>query len=411
MDKKLGRYEIVGELGKGAMGVVYCARDPLLDRTVAIKTVNMELAQDEMAEYEARFYQEAKAAGGLNHPNIVIIYDIGKSEKIAYMAMELLQGKELKTLLASGKPLPIPFAVDVAAQMAEGLAYAHEHGIVHRDIKPANIMIVRGELVKITDFGIARMRTANVQTQVGIVLGSPRYMSPEQVAGKRAEPRSDLFSVGVILYEMVTGKPPFNGEDVTSVMFQILNFVPPPPSSLNPEVPEMIDFIIAKAVAKAPADRYGNTRELASDLRDCQRRLQAAEVPLTGAAVTATTTSKRAIASFSPEAADVLAQTAPSERRADAEPEIVQSQPPALGVSKAFDSLDATMRLAIQTGGTTDPGPGNATQTTTGKAAATPPGTGGYRVSAVNSWSKQDRIIFASGVAGAALVGALIVFL
>ena len=124
MDKKLGRYEIVGELGKGAMGVVYCARDPLLDRTVAIKTVNMELAQDEMAEYEARFYQEAKAAGGLNHPNIVIIYDIGKSEKIAYMAMELLQGKELKTLLASGKPLPIPFAVDVAAQMAEGLAYA-----------------------------------------------------------------------------------------------------------------------------------------------------------------------------------------------------------------------------------------------------------------------------------------------
>ena len=406
--KKLGRYEIVGELGKGAMGVVYCARDPLLDRTVAIKTVNMELAQDEMAEYEARFYQEAKAAGGLNHPNIVIIYDIGKSEKIAYMAMELLQGKELKTLLASGKPLPIPFAVDVAAQMAEGLAYAHEHGIVHRDIKPANIMIVRGELVKVTDFGIARMRTANVQTQVGIVLGSPRYMSPEQVAGKRAEPRSDLFSVGVILYEMVTGKPPFNGEDVTSVMFQILNFVPPPPSSVNPEVPEMLDFIVAKAIAKAPGDRYGSTRELASDLRDCQRRLQAAEAP---PAVTATTTSKRAIASFSPEAADVLAQTAPSTRREDGEPLTIQSQPPAIGLSKAFDSLDATMRLAIQTGAVTDPGPGSVIPATTGKASATTPGTGGYRVSAANAWSQQDRIIFASGVAGATLVGALIVFL
>jgi eukaryotic-like serine/threonine-protein kinase len=414
--RKLGRYEIVGELGKGAMGVVFCARDPLLDRTVAIKTVNMELAQDEMAEYEARFYQEAKAAGGLNHPNIVIIYDIGKSEKIAYMAMELLQGKELKTLLASGKPLPIPFAVDVAAQMAEGLAYAHEHGIVHRDIKPANIMIVRGELVKITDFGIARMRTANVQTQVGIVLGSPRYMSPEQVAGKRAEPRSDLFSVGVILYEMITGKPPFNGEDVTSVMFQILNFVPPPPSTVNPEVPEILDFIVAKTIAKAPGDRYGNTRELAHDLRDCQRRLQAVETPVTAAgaaaAVTATTTSRRAIPSFSPEAADMLAQTAPSTRREDSEIVTIQSQPPALGLSKAFDSLDATMRLAIQTGATTDSGAaGNVTQTTTGKAGASATNADGYRVSAISAWSQQDRIIFASSVAGAAFVGALIVFL
>jgi len=400
--KKLGRYEIVGELGKGAMGVVYCARDPLLDRTVAIKTVNMELAQDEMAEYEARFYQEAKAAGGLNHPNIVIIYDIGKSEKIAYMAMELLQGKELKTLLASGKSLPVQFAVDVAAQMAEGLGYAHEHGIVHRDIKPANIMIVRGELVKITDFGIARMRTANVQTQVGIVLGSPRYMSPEQVAGKRAEPRSDMFSLGVILYEMVTGKPPFNGEDVTSVMFQILNFMPPPPSSVNPEVPEMVDFIIAKALAKAPADRYGSARELASDLRDCQRRLPTGDTPVT------VTTSKKAVTSFSPEsAADMLTQTAPSTRRSDTEPETVQSQPPALGLSRAFDSLDATMRLAIQTGATTD---AQNLAPATGKTGATSPGTGGYRVAAGSVWSKKDRIIFAAGVASATIVGAVIVF-
>jgi serine/threonine-protein kinase len=401
--KKLGRYEIVGELGKGAMGVVYCARDPLLDRTVAIKTVNMELAQDEMAEYEARFYQEAKAAGGLNHPNIVIIYDIGKNEKIAYMAMELLQGKELKTLLSAGKALPVSFAVEVAAQMAEGLAYAHEHGIVHRDIKPANIMIVRGELVKITDFGIARMRTANVQTQVGIVLGSPRYMSPEQVAGKRAESRSDIFSVGVILYEMVTGRPPFNGEDVTSVMFQILNFIPPPPSAVNAEVPEMIDFIVAKALAKAPTERYASAREMASDLRDCLRRLPTtAEMPAT------ITTGKRAVTSFSSEAADVLIQTAPSTRRLDAEPETVQSQPPALGLSKAFDSLDATMRLAIQTGATTDP---TGLAGTTGKTGATSPGMRGYRVTAASGWSKQDRIIFAAGVAGATVLGALIVFL
>jgi serine/threonine-protein kinase len=249
------------------------------------------------------------------------------------------------------------------------------------------------------------MRTANVQTQVGIVLGSPRYMSPEQVAGKRAEPRSDLFSVGVILYEMVTGKPPFNGEDVTSVMFQILNFVPPPPSSLNPEVPEMLDFIVAKAIAKAPTDRYGNTRDLAVDLRDCQRRLLTAEA----SAATATTTSRRAVTSFSPEAADMLAQTAPSTRREDIEPDPIQSQPPAIGLSKAFDSLDATMRLTIQTGATAT-SPSTGIQTTGRTGASMPPATGGYRVSSANAWSEEDRIIFASSVAGAILVGAIIIF-
>ena len=407
--RKLGRYEIVGELGKGAMGVVYCARDPLLDRTVAIKTINMGLAKDEMKDYEARFYQEAKAAGGLNHPNIVIIYDIGRSGNIAYLAMELLQGKELKTLMSKSTALPAAYAVDVAAQIAEGLGYAHEHGIVHRDIKPANIMIVRGELVKITDFGIARIRSANVRTQVGIVLGSPRYMSPEQVAGKRAEPRSDNFSLGVILYEMLTGRPPFNGEDVTSVMFQILNLVPPPPSSVNAAVPEMLDFIVAKALAKSPSDRYAIASEMAADLRECQRRIEAAgdspgEAPVA---------SKPATTTFNRESvADLLARTIPAERRKDKEdPDadtVEQSAPAALGLSKAFDSLAATMRLAVNTGITTDMN--SLSQFSTGKSGgvnASP----GYRIMVGPGWTTRDKLVFATAVIGAVIVGAFIVLL
>ena len=408
--RKLGRYEIVGELGKGAMGIVYCARDPLLDRTVAIKTINMELAQEEMKEYEARFYQEAKAAGGLNHPNIVIIYDIGKSGNIAYMAMELLQGKELKTLMSKATALPVAYAVDVAAQIAEGLGYAHEHGIVHRDVKPANIMIVRGELVKITDFGIARMRSANVQTQVGIVLGSPRYMSPEQVAGKRAEPRSDTFSLGAIIYEMLTGRPPFNGEDVTSVMFQILNFMPPPPSAINAEVPEMLDFIIAKALAKSSADRYANASELAADLRECQKRMAAAGVSPAAASVA----SKLATASFNRDSAsELLSRTIPAERRKDMEVDpyadtAEQSTPATLGLSKAFDSLEATVRLAVQTGMTTDIR--SLTQSSFGKTAggATSPG---YRIMGGLGWTARDKLIFVISAIGAIIVGAFIVFL
>jgi serine/threonine-protein kinase len=326
------------------------------------------------------------------------------------MAMELLQGKELKTLMSKATALPVAYAVDVAAQIAEGLGYAHEHGIVHRDIKPANIMIVRGELVKITDFGIARMRSANVQTQVGTVLGSPRYMSPEQVAGKRAEPRSDTFSLGAIIYEMLTGRPPFNGEDVTSVMFQILNFMPPPPSALNAEVPEMLDFIIAKALAKSSADRYANASELAADLRECQKRMAAAGVSPAAASVA----SKLATASFNRDSAsELLSRTIPAERRKDMEVDpyadtAEQSTPATLGLSKAFDSLEATVRLAVQTGMTTDIR--SLTQSSFGKTAggATSPG---YRIMGGLGWTARDKLIFVISAIGAIIVGAFIVFL
>jgi serine/threonine-protein kinase len=403
---KLGRYQIVAELGKGAMGVVYRAFDPMLDRNVAIKTINMELELKEMAEYEARFYQEAKAAGGLNHPNIVTIYDIGKSGYIAYMAMELLDGKELRAMIAPGKPMPVANAVDIAAQVAEGLGYAHEHDVVHRDIKPANIMIVRGGVVKIADFGIAHMRSTNIRTQTGALLGSPKYLSPEQVAGKRAEPSSDIFALGVILYEMVTGKAPFTGEDVTGIMFQILNFVPPPPSSLNREAPEMLDFIVAKALAKSPQNRYFDVREMARDLRECSKHAGQAEQ------ITASLAPRPVRASFDPEpAADLLVRPVPKTRRDDAEP--VPLEPAiAVGISRAFNSVDATMRLAAQTGMAREMEDFAKTvkmRIETG-GAGTPQQARAFPLARQPGWSRQDKLIFTAGIVCATLIGAMIVF-
>ena len=341
----LGRYEILAELGQGSMGVVYKARDPALDRVVAIKTINLNLPKDELAEYEARFYQEARAAGGLNHPNIVTIYDIGKSDRVAYMAMEFLEGEELRAILTAGQPLPIIQALDVALQVAEGLHYAHGRHIVHRDIKPANIMVVGDGLVKITDFGIARMRTNEVKTMTGMILGSPKYMSPEQVAGKRADHRADLFSLGVVLYEMVTGQTPFQGDSIHGIMYQILNSTPPAPSQRNPDLPEIVDLIVAKALNKNMEERYQSARDLVKDLQDCKEMLQgrattAAKIPAEqlgepAAAPTATRRQDKVLA----------IKTATSVKVADA-----GTDKPALTLAKGFDSYEATMRLAAMTG-------------------------------------------------------------
>lgn len=336
MINQLGRYEILGELGHGAMGVVYKARDPLIDRVVAIKTINLGLALDEKKEYEERFYQEAKAAGRLSHPNIVTIYDVGKSGDIAYIAMEFLQGRELRDILNDGELLPVDRTLNIVAQVAQGLAYAHEHDIVHRDVKPANIMVGDDGHVKITDFGIARMASSAVRTQTGMVLGSPKYMSPEQVMGKTIDRRSDIFSLGVMLYEMLTGEAPFSGENVNAIMYQTLNVAPVPPSKLNSSVPDMLNFIVAKALAKGLDDRYQSAKDFAIDLRACRDTLfrsvqsgDALKQPSPGAAKL-------------PDAIGVTGSLKASEE---------EGQVPALvGLSPAFDSTAATMRLASLTG-------------------------------------------------------------
>jgi serine/threonine-protein kinase len=270
--EKLGRYEILSELGQGAMGVVYKAVDPLIDRTVAIKTINLNLSGDELADFEERFNREAKSAGRLNHPNIVTIYDVGRADHVAFMAMEYLEGRELKEIIASGEALQPDKTAEIIAQVADALAFAHDHGVVHRDIKPANIMVLRNGSVKITDFGIAKMSTGS-RTQIGIILGSPKYMSPEQVAGKPVDGRSDIFSLGAVLYELLTGRPAFGGEDstLTTIMYRVLNEMPPSPADLNPSIPMAFDYIIARALAKAPENRYQSAREMANDLRNFKK--------------------------------------------------------------------------------------------------------------------------------------------
>jgi serine/threonine-protein kinase len=344
MEKRmLGRYELIAELGKGAMGTVYKALDPMLERTIAIKTINIS-DEPEVAEYEARFYQEAKVAGRLNHRNIITVYDVATSGNMPYLAMELLEGYELGRLLSSGQPLPVAHALDIAAQVADGLAYAHQHGVVHRDIKPANIMVTPDGVVKIADFGIARMRSAERGGENAPVLGSPRYMSPEQVLRKRAEQRSDIFSLGVVLYEMLTGAPPFSGADLNAIVFQILNLVPPAPSTIRQDVPEMVDFIVAKALAKSPDDRYASAQELANDLRQCRTQLDA-PAPLSSLDIFKPSVPR--LDSYA--ATPLLAQSYPEARRSDPERPIAEAES-SLGLAKEFDSFSATARLALHTG-------------------------------------------------------------
>jgi len=345
---QLGRYEIVAELGRGAMGIVYKARDPELGRTVAIKTVNMALGGgDEVENYQKRFTQEARAAGGLNHPAIVTIYDIGRAQDIAYMAMEFIEGTELRTLVQQGPRLTIPQAVSIAAQVADGLAYAHSRGIVHRDIKPANIMVLEDGSVKITDFGIARMRIAQELTQTGTMLGSPKYMSPEQALGRRATHQSDIFSLGVVLYEMLAGAAPFAGDSVGALMYQIAHIAPPAPSVLNPEVPELLDYVVSKALAKPPESRYNSAEDLARDLRQLNIGQSAAgeRVPVPRHATGALSTGSQPSLLDTAVRAEVLAPAQVRTRVADATP-TADTTSPVHGLARGFDSHEATQRIA-----------------------------------------------------------------
>ena len=330
----LGRYEVRERLGEGGMGMVHRGHDPVLDRAVAIKMIGLNMAKDELPDYEARFYQEARAAGGLAHPNIVVIYDIGKTDRHAYMVMEYVEGRELRDLLMRHSPFGYRDAIEVCTQVADGLAYAHARGVVHRDIKPTNIMVTSDGVVKITDFGIARMRTSELKTMTGIVLGSPRYMSPEQVTGRMLDQRTDIFSLGVVLYELLTGRPPFQGDSVQGVMFQALNSAPTPPSKLNPDVPRILDFVVAKAISKDPERRYATADAMAADLRSALGTAAPRWKPLDIASPAASAPSG------TPEALSAAAGSASGESPQEASKGASQAT-----LSPAFDSSAATLRL------------------------------------------------------------------
>jgi serine/threonine-protein kinase len=262
----VGRYEIVDELGRGAMGVVYRAKDPTIGRTVALKTLRLDVHGLDAGEMVRRFQNEARAAGLLNHPNIVTIYDAGEQDGIFYIAMELIEGTTLHELLHGKRILAADEVVHLAYEICKGLDYAHSHGIVHRDVKPANIMITPRGAVKIMDFGIAK--AGGSMTSTGQVLGTPNYMSPEQVKGRPLDGRSDIFSLGVILYEALTGEKPFSGQNVTTIIYKIVNESPIPPRELDVTIHPGLSNAVTKALAKSPDERYQSAAELGQDLED-----------------------------------------------------------------------------------------------------------------------------------------------
>ncbi|MGA7749113.1 MAG: serine/threonine-protein kinase, partial [Gallionella sp.] len=272
----LGRYEIEKELGKGAMGVVYLGKDPKIGRVVAIKTMALaqEFAADELEDVKARFFREAETAGRLNHPNIVTMYDAGEEHDLAYIAMEFLKGRDLVPHTKPDNLLPLPKVMNIIARVADALDYAHKQNVVHRDIKPANIMYDPGtDTPKVTDFGIARI-TDSSKTKTGMVLGTPSFMSPEQLAGKKIDGASDLFSLGVSLYQMACGKLPFEGDSMAQLMYRIANEPHTDILSIKPDLPQCLVAIINRSLAKAIADRYSNGAEMAYALRQCAASLQ-----------------------------------------------------------------------------------------------------------------------------------------
>jgi len=279
------RYEIISRLGSGGMADVYLARDTQLGRQVAIKVLYKRYARDD--EFVARFRREAQAAAGLNHPHIVSIYDRGEADDSYYIAMEYLEGKSLKDVISEDGPLEPARAIDYAEQILRALQFAHEHAVIHRDIKPHNIVINSRGQVKVTDFGIARAGSSPAMTETGSIIGTAQYLSPEQARGRAVEQGSDLYSLGVVLYEMLTGRVPFEGENPVAIALKHLSDDPVPPQALIPEIPDNLNTVVLRALAKDPADRYATAEEFLTDLERCRRDLPIA--PLAPSADTAMT--------------------------------------------------------------------------------------------------------------------------
>ena len=267
---KAGRYEIIGELGRGAMGVVYKATDPVIGRTVAVKTIKLSEEGTGLSRPEllTRFQTEARAAGLLTHPNIVVVFDAGEEDGLYYITMELVEGKSLQAHLDGGQAFALPRVLRIMEQTCSALQFAHERNVVHRDIKPANIMLTADDTVKVTDFGTAKILQFGTMQQTAHVMGTPSYMSPEQVKGRAVDGRSDIFSLGVLLYEMVTGEKPFPGQNITTVIYKIVNEEPVPPRQIDPSIHPGISAVVMKALAKEPETRYQSCREMLEDLRN-----------------------------------------------------------------------------------------------------------------------------------------------
>jgi eukaryotic-like serine/threonine-protein kinase len=277
MPDRLGRYVVEREIGRGAMAVVYLGRDPKINRVVAIKAIPLarEFGEDEVEEARLRFFREAETAGRLNHPGIVTVYDAGEDRELAFIAMEYLEGEPLSEFTSSRALLPASQAVELLARVADALGHAHRQNVVHRDIKPANIMFDRAsDGLKITDFGIARL-TDSGTTKSGIVLGTPSFMSPEQLEGRTVQGSSDLFSLGVSLFQLLTAQLPFRADSMTGLMFKIANEPHPPLRAIRPDLPGLLEAIVTRALQKRADDRFQSGAEFATALRSCGRLLQA----------------------------------------------------------------------------------------------------------------------------------------
>lgn len=279
---KIAHYQLQSRLGQGAMGVVFRAHDERLERDVALKLLQVNLAENEAADYAARLLQEARSAARLNHPGIITVYDCGEWRGKSFLAMELVHGITLKDLLEKRGQLSIRQVVSIARQMFAALGHAHRHKVIHRDIKPANLMLTKEGRLKITDFGIAQLPASDL-TRTGTVLGSPRYMSPEQLAGKKLDGRADLYSAGVVLYQCLTGKAPFDGETTMNIVYQVLHFNPPAPHEVRPEVPRVLSDLVMRCLAKSADQRFASLDAALAALLggevDPQRQQRAPEDP------------------------------------------------------------------------------------------------------------------------------------
>jgi len=266
--RKLGKYLITGELGRGAMGVVYSGVDPDIERKVAIKTIRFDTIDQVSSQEQVRrrFLREAKAAGNLSHPNIVTIYDVGEENGINFIVMEYVEGSSLEEIIAAGRKFAYQEIVMLIEQIGSALDYAHRLGVVHRDIKPANILIDKNCIPHIVDFGIARI-TALAATQTNTVMGTPYYMSPEQISGGNVDSRTDIFSLGTVLYELLTEAKPFEGDNITTVIYKIMNADPPSIRTVEKALPSGLEYVVKKVMAKQVEMRYGSCKELVSDLK------------------------------------------------------------------------------------------------------------------------------------------------